>query len=226
MTILVVAADPDDEALGAGGPIARRAAEGADVHIRILGEGVTARYEDPEDAPAEELDELHTASNEAGEVLGATSHRILGLPDNRFDAVRLLDIIKQVESVIAEVEPTIVLTQHGGDLNVDHQRTFRAVLTATRPQPGHPVEEVGAFEVPSSTEWAFDALDPDFEPDTFVDVTDTIETRIEALKVYEQETREAPHPRSPESQRTIARRWGSVVGLEAVEAFQTVRRIV
>lgn len=224
MTILVVAAHPDDEVLGAGGTIARYAREGREVHVLILGEGITSRYDDPGDAPQSELDELHAASERAATQLGAESHEIIGLPDNRFDTVPLLNIVKEIEARVRRVRPTAVLTQHGGDLNVDHKRTFRAVLTATRPIGDGTVEGVLAYEVGSSTEWSFDAFGPDFQPDTFVDISDTLDDRIKALEIYESETRTFPHPRSPKAQRAIAERWGSVAGLRAAEAFQTVRR--
>lgn len=223
-TILVLAAHPDDEVLGCGGTIARHAREGHKIHIRILGEGVTSRYDEPDKAPQSELDALHADSEKVAEILGAASHEILGLPDNRFDTVPLLDLVKEVEAIIESVEPEVVLTQHGGDLNVDHQRTFRATLTATRPTGDSPLDEVYAYEVGSSTEWAFDSFAPSFEPDTFVGVSETLERRIDALSIYDSETREFPHPRSPEAQRAIAKRWGSVAGVEAAEAFKTVRR--
>jgi LmbE family N-acetylglucosaminyl deacetylase len=90
---------------------------------------------------------------------------------------------------------------------------------------GQPVREIYAFEVPSSTEWAFGGLQPVFRPNVFVDVASTIETKIAAMACYETETREFPHPRSPDALRAVARRWGSVAGCQAAEAFELVRSI-
>jgi len=101
----------------------------------------------------------------------------------------------------------------------------RAVLTATRPVVGQPVRDIYAFEVPSSTEWAFQRLEPSFCPNVFVDVTSTLEAKIAAMECYESEARKFPHPRSPEALRAIATRWGSVVGCGAAEAFELVRSI-
>jgi LmbE family N-acetylglucosaminyl deacetylase len=99
------------------------------------------------------------------------------------------------------------------------------VLTATRPLAGQCVSEIYAFEVPSSTEWAFQRLEPSFRPSVFVDITETLEMKIEALACYDTEVRKFPHPRSPEALRAIAARWGSVAGLPAAEAFELIRSV-
>ena len=224
MNVLVVAAHPDDEVLGTGGTIARLAAGGSTVDILILGEGVTARVQDSA-TQSESLAHLREASRTAAEILGAGRLDLAGLPDNRFDSVDLLDIVKLVESAIEATRPELVLTQHGGDVNIDHHLTFRAVLAATRPVPDHPVRSVLAFEVGSSTEWAFGTLAPAFRPQVFFDVSATLETKMRALDAYGAELRPFPHPRSPESVEAQARRWGSGVGVDAAEAFQVVREV-
>jgi LmbE family N-acetylglucosaminyl deacetylase len=225
VTVLVLAAHPDDEVLGVGGTIARLADEGHDVRIAILGEGITSRFADRGEADPRLLTDLHADARRVAAHLGASECRLIGLPDNRFDTVPLLDVVKIVEELVTELRPETVFTQHGGDLNVDHVVLYRAVLTATRPAAAHPVQSVYAYEVASSTEWAFQQFEPAFRPNVFVDVATTLERKIEAMELYESEARPFPHPRSPEALRAIARRWGSVAGLEAAEAFQLVRRI-
>jgi LmbE family N-acetylglucosaminyl deacetylase len=101
--------------------------------------------------------------------------------------------------------------------------TSRAVLTATRPAGPGAVREVHQFEVPSATEWAFQRLEPIFRPNLFVDVGATIDRKVEAMAVYESEGRPFPHPRSAQALHAIAQRWGSVTGLPAAEAFETIR---
>jgi LmbE family N-acetylglucosaminyl deacetylase len=225
VTTLVVAAHPDDEVLGCGGTVARLAAEGESVHLAILGEGATSRCADRESADAGAVADLQTESRRAARVLGAKEVRHFGLPDNRFDTVALLDVAKIVEGLIEELHPEVVYTQHGGDLNVDHQTVFRAVLVATRPTPGQIVREVRAFEVLSSTEWAFQRIDPVFRPNVFVDVSRWIDTKLEALRAYVSEIRPFPHPRSVDAVAAAARRWGATVGVDAAEAFELVRRV-
>ena len=225
MRILVIAAHPDDEVLGCGGTIARRAREGDDVYITILGEGITSRYEEREEADPALVAALHARSREVAQLLGARDLFMESLPDNRFDTVPLLDVVKIIENLIDRLQPQAVYTQHGGDLNIDHQVLYRATLTATRPTAGSPVQEVYAYEVASSTEWAFQKFEPAFRPSVFVDISATLETKVAAMQRYESEARPFPHPRSPEALRAAARRWGSVVGLQAAEAFELVRAV-
>jgi len=224
-TVLVVAAHPDDEVLGCGATVARRARDGDLVHIGILGEGVTSRYARREEADRSAVAALEADARAVASLLGAASVAFGRLPDNRFDGVPLLDVVRCVEGWIRDVGAEVIYTHHGGDLNVDHRLTFQAVLTATRPVPGCGVREVYAFEVASSTEWAFQQLAPVFRANVFEDVTDTIDLKMRCLERYGDECRPFPHPRSIEALRASARRWGAGVGREYAEAFELVRSI-
>jgi len=221
--ILVVGAHPDDEVLGCGGTAARLIQEGREVHFAVLGEGITSRHAQRSDADATQLADLHRQAQAAADKLGAASLTLRKLPDNRLDTVPLLDVVKVVEELVERIKPEVIYTHHPGDLNVDHGVVHRAVMTATRPLVGQSVREIYAFEVPSSTEWAFGSLRPAFHPNVFVDVAATLEAKITAMACYETESRKFPHPRSPEALRAVARRWGSVVGCQAAEAFELVR---
>jgi len=224
-TILVIAAHPDDEVLGCGGTVARLSREGHPVFIAILGEGQTSRVDQPDVQDRKIVKNLKTQAKLAAEALGVQKIFTFDLPDNRFDSVPLLDVVKIVEKIIADVTPSIVFTHHQSDLNVDHQITSRAVLTGTRPVPGQKIHSLYAFEVPSATEWSFQRISPPFQPNYFVDIRDTFDLKVKALSFYDGEMRCFPHPRSPEALKHIARRWGSVVGLESVEAFEVIRSV-
>lgn len=223
--VLIVAAHPDDEVLGCGGTIARLAKEGYDVYIALLGEGVTSRYVQREFVDQSLVESLGMTSRQVAELLGVRELFLYDFPDNRFDSVPLLDVVKIIEELVERLQPEVIYTHHGGDLNIDHAVIHRAVITATRPMTGSSVRKLYTFEVPSSTEWAFGQFPPVFQPNVFVDITPTLDIKLQAMALYESETRAFPHPRSPESLQAIARRWGSVVGLEAAEAFDLVREI-
>jgi LmbE family N-acetylglucosaminyl deacetylase len=225
MSVLVIAAHPDDEILGCGGTMTRLAREGHEVRIAILAEGMSSRYTQREHADEQLLQHLYAGAQQAADKVGAKELVLCKLPDNRLDTVPLLDVVKLVEQLVARFRPEVIYTHHPGDLNIDHGVVHRAVLTATRPVAGSCVREIYAFEVPSSTEWAFQRWEPSFRPNVFVDITDTLETKIEALAFYDTETRKFPHPRSAEALRAIAARWGSVAGLPAVEAFELIRSV-
>ncbi|MHA1744155.1 MAG: PIG-L deacetylase family protein [Candidatus Heimdallarchaeota archaeon] len=223
MKILVVVAHPDDEVLGCGGTIAKHVQNGNEVYCLIMGEGVSSRYKRREMAKKEELKALKAEAKKAAEILGIKKVFFKDFPDNRFDTVPLLEIIKAIEEIKEEIKPDIIYTHYLGDLNVDHRITFEAVLTACRPLPRETTQEIYSFEVPSATEWNFQSKQ--FMPNVFVDISETFNRKIEALKAYRSEIREYPHPRSPESLEIVAKRWGLVVGGGLVEPFVLIRLI-
>lgn len=222
--VLVIAAHPDDEILGCGGTVARHAEQGDEVFHLILGEGHTSRAKSRDRADRANVQRLAKLAEKAGVVVGAKTIKVLDFPDNRFDSVDLLDLVKAVEDVAAAFAPEIVYTHHVGDLNVDHQQTARAVLTAFRPIPGTSVRKILAFEVASATDWAGPAATP-FLPTVWTNIEKTLSKKIKALEVYGEEMRPFPHSRSLESIRAQVTRWGAVAGVPAAEAFMLLREI-
>lgn len=224
--ILVVAAHPDDEILGCGGTIAAHASAGDEVHIVLMAEGLTSRGA-RRDAAAQrtELNELADVARKANTLLGARTVTLHDLPDNRMDSMDRLDVIKLVEGDIARVQPDIVYTHHAGDLNIDHRIIHESVLTACRPQPGHRVRSLLFFEVASSTEWMPATSAPYFAPNWFVDISATLELKLQALQCYQSEMRAWPHARSIEALQHLAHWRGASVGTQAAEAFILGRRL-
>ena len=216
MNVLVVAAHPDDEVLGCGGTVARHAAENDTVYIVIVAEGATARA----DGSADEVAELNDAAKRAAAALGSEAPRMLGLPDNLLDTVPLLGIVQRIEDSIRELNPEIVYTHHGGDLNLDHRIVQQAVITACRPVPGSTVKRVLGFETPSSTEWAVASMGLAFDPVHFVNISPFLDAKKAALDCYGMEMRPFPHPRSVDAVMALAKVRGSHAGLPAAEAFE------
>jgi LmbE family N-acetylglucosaminyl deacetylase/RimJ/RimL family protein N-acetyltransferase len=225
-SVLVIAAHPDDEVLGCGGTMARLRANGHDVKIAILGEGITSRYRSRKEANPSLLSNLREHSRRAADELGVKDLFLYDLPDNRFDTLPMLDVIKIVEELVQEHAPHTIFTHGCADLNLDHVVTHRAVLTATRPIEGHCVRNLYTFEIPSSTDWSFHRVTPCFQPNTFCDIESTIEVKKRAMACYKTELQNFPHPRSLEGLEVVARRWGTVVGCKAAEAFELVRSVV
>lgn len=225
MNVLCVAAHPDDEVIGPGGTLAKHAADDDVVHVCILSDGVTSRYDEVTPEAEKEIARRRSQAEEATEVLGVDSVSFHTFPDNQFDSVPLLDIVKEVEAEIAEHEPKVIYTHHYGDLNVDHELTCRAVLTAARPLEGSPVRRILAFETLSSTEWGTPISDNSFQPTVFVGIESQIDKKIEALEKYGEELEPHPHPRNPENIRNVSRVWGARSGLRYAESFVLIREI-
>jgi N-acetylglucosamine malate deacetylase 1 len=225
--VLVIAAHPDDEVLGCGGTISKHAQQGDSVHILILAEGATSRDEQRDRTNREsELSALAIAAKQASEILGAASVSLKDFPDNRMDGCELIDIVKVIESVIARIDPQIIYTHHNGDVNIDHRCIHEAVIVACRPKPNFSVKTLVFFEVPSSTEWQTPGSAPSFNPNWFIDISDTLNLKLKALHAYSSEMCLYPHPRSIESVEYLARWRGSTVGVNAAEAFVLGRNLI
>lgn len=221
--ILIVAAHPDDEVLGCGATVACLVKAGAEATTLILGEGVTSRDEKRDPALRREgLERLKRDARAANRALGVREVIFGDLPDNRFDSVALLDIVKRIEAVKRRVRPGLVFTHYEKDLNVDHRLTYQAVVTATRPMPGETVREIYSFEVLSSTEWNYPLS---FSPDVFWDASAGLKAKLRAMRAYPGELAKFPHPRSLEGIELSAKYWGMRTGLRAAEAFRTVRAL-
>ena len=224
--ILVVAAHPDDEILGCGGSVAMYAKTGYEIHVLILTEGVTSRESIAGIKNIlHEQQALRSAAQKANDILGVASLNLENFPDNRLDSVDLLKIIKCVELYIKRIQPEIVFTHFGGDLNIDHQRVNQSVITACRPQLGCKVKTILFFEIPSCTEWQIGYKEQGFLPNWFIDISGTIHKKLEALKAYEMEMRPWPHARSIRAVEYLARWRGSTVSLAAAEAFVLGRTV-
>lgn len=215
--ILIIAAHPDDEILGVGGTILKHIKNGNEASILILGEGETSRDS------GVNIKKRERQAKKAAKLLGAKNLFLETLPDNKFDSIPLLEIVKEVEGVINKVRPNIIYTHHSYDLNIDHRLTFQAVLTACRPQPGFFVKKILTFETPSSTEWQVKKRKEIFCPTEYNDITDFIDKKIEVLKVYKNELKKPPHSRSIKGVRILAQYRGVEVGYKYAEAFQVIR---
>ena len=227
--ILVVVAHPDDELLGLGATIHQLINENScKVRAVILGEGITSRSDKRDQEKWSEELKIHRLNIEtARKVIGYESVGIYDFPDNRFDTVALLDIIKVVENEKEKFQPEIIFTHHGGDVNIDHQRTFEAVITATRPMEHEKVKSIITFETPSGTEWLASSEPRKFIPNLFIEVSEeNVEAKIKGMESYEFEKRNYPHPRSPEALKILAKQRGVVVGKNFAEAFCIIRAII
>ena len=213
--VLVIAAHPDDELLGCGGTVALHAAQGDEVTAVIVCEGESLRYGEDGVGQSDHI-------QAAGKVLGMKEVRTLKFPDQKLDTFTLTDIITPLEKLVDEVQPHVVYSQYGGDINRDHELLFKAVLVATRPMEEF-IEAVYAFDTASSTEWAYPRT---FIPDTWVDITSTLQKKLDAMACYKSEVRDYPHPRSLESLEHRAASWGNQCMMNSAEVFMTVRRTI
>ena len=232
MNVLIIAAHPDDEVLGMGGTIAKHASRHDNVTIIYMATGITARRESSEQKHTiknipkkiqedwqQEIEKLRRDAKKSARLLKVKNIKFFDFPDNEMDGIHLLKVVKVIEKEIKSAKPDRIYTNHYGDLNVDHKVVYNATLAACRPA-NFPVKEILSFEVLSSTEWSYPY---NFNPNYFINIEKHLEKKISAMELFVSEIRKFPHPRSSENIKHVARRWGSVSGFNAAEAFELIR---
>jgi LmbE family N-acetylglucosaminyl deacetylase len=211
--ILIIAAHPDDEVIGMGGSINFFSEKQNKVAVVFLSSGVGSRNEERQSAESRML-----AAEKSLLRLGSPEIYFCDFPDNKFDTVPKLDIIKTIEYYVDKFAPNKVFTNYFDDLNIDHQITSEATQVAVRPKPNSPVNELYYFEVPSSTGWKFGTRA--FNPNYFIDISKNLKAKLRALEEYKVELDQEPGARSIIAIESLARLRGSSVGVIAAEAFE------
>jgi LmbE family N-acetylglucosaminyl deacetylase len=219
--VLVIVAHPDDEILGCGGTIAYHRSQNHRIKIIFLSDGVTSRNKFKKSEIKKRLESAKKACFE----LGVEDLEFKSFPDNMFDSIPLIKIVKTIENVILKFKPNIIYTHSYCDLNIDHQITNRATMTACRPIEKNYLSEIYSFEVLSSTEWSI-KNNNSFKPNHFVEISKFMTLKIKAIKKYSSELRKEPHPRSLIMIKSLAKVRGSSCGVKFAEAFMLERRIL
>jgi LmbE family N-acetylglucosaminyl deacetylase len=216
---LVVAPHPDDEVLGCGGTIARLAASGLEVHVAVITEGKPPTYSE------ESVVKVKNEALRAHQLLGVTHTSWLGLPAAALAETAHSTINAALYELVTRIKPRTVLVPFPGDIHVDHQLVFASSLVAARPHyEGFP-ELILAYETLSETNWNAPYLTPAFTPNVFVDISQQMDRKLDAMRCFESQLRQAPHERSIETLRALAVVRGATVLKSAAEAFVLVRHI-
>lgn len=220
MTVLVVAAHPDDEILGCGGVINKFKKQGVDSYVLILTDGALGRYSKNKKLA------LKKYALAANKIIGTRRVFFGNFPNQMLDMVCLTKVAKVIEKHIDTLNIDCLFTHHAGDLNKDHRIVYEASVIAARPIPKQRVKVLYTYSVPSSTEWNEYEKDDIFIPNVFVDISQEIGEKIRAMRCYKSECKSYPHPRSLKGIRAYAKYHGLALGLEYCEPFKLIRTLM
>jgi len=208
--VLVIAAHPDDEALGVGGTMLKHIHNGDKVSVCILTKAYAPQWSKKYQAQVL----LH--QKKFDNFLGVTERINLDLPTVRLNTLPYGETNKKVSEAVARVKPNIIYTHHLSDINSDHKITFDSAMVASRP----PLKiNVFCFETLSETEWGHES----FKPNYYINIEPFITKKIKAFSMYKNEVKKFPHPRSPKGVKILAAKRGSEICAKYAEAFTTVR---
>ena len=217
--VLVVAPHPDDEVLGCAGTIKKLASRGDRIIVLIMTRGRKGLYSE------ERIRNVRQEAINAHKVLGASGTKFFDFSAPDLDIVSQSDLSSSIAVIIKEFEIDTMYIPHRGDIHHDHKAVFSACLVAARPVGEYTVRNIYCYETLSETEWSAPFSDDAFIPDRFVNITNEISSKLEAMKSYKSQLREFPNPRSLKTIEALATYRGSIVGFSFAEAFMTIRVI-
>jgi LmbE family N-acetylglucosaminyl deacetylase len=216
---LIIAPHPDDEILGCGGTMARLVADGCPVTIAIVTKGMAPQFSD---AFVQQIREEAKASHS---LIGATDTRYLDLPAAALDTVPATELNATVARLVQAVQPDTIFVPFIGDIHTDHQLTFLAAMVASRPRDLTAPRRIYAYETLSETNWYAPGITPAFIPNVFIDISETLEIKLQAFQRFESQVKQFPDERSIEAIRALAVMRGASMYRKAAEAFMLVRQI-
>jgi LmbE family N-acetylglucosaminyl deacetylase len=209
--VVFLIAHPDDEAYGPYGTIVKLVREGHDVHVFCMCNGERPGAKDVGKA---RCDRFILNCEAAG-----AKWRIWSNADLTLDVKETSEFVTQLFDL---EKPDAVYTHNISDMNRDHRILAEAALVACRPKPSSTVKELYFFEVPSCTDWTFSQVQPVFEPNTYIDITDHFEDKKLALARYSSEIYAFPDARGVEAVETLSKYRGYQVGYHNAEALKLV----
>lgn len=219
MNVLVIAPHPDDEVLGAGGTIAKRAAAGHDVYVCIVTKGCEPLFHEPM------IEQGRNECRAADKFLGVKETFFLDFPAAMLEEVPRYKLNDGILSIVQRVKPDEVYIPHRGDMQIDHKMVVDAAMVALRPKYEHRVMRIYAYETLSETGWDAPNTINEFIPTVYEDITSTIEKKLEAMSMFKTQLAEFPNARSIGAIEALAKYRGSTVTVNAAEAFVLIREI-
>ena len=218
MKILVLAPHADDETLGMGGTISLKGDEGHEVVVAIM-----TGHGDKEHPlwPRQNWDLIRKEAKEAAKILNVSRLIFKELPAVCIDSIPSWQVNSEVNNIIQEVQPDELYVPFFYDLHKDHNAIAYAALVAARPylNSSNFIKRILAYETLSETHLNYANTNKSFDPNVYVNISNTLEKKLEAFNKYQSQIQKNNQPRSLENIKNLARLRGSHIGCFAAEAF-------
>ncbi|MBS4014243.1 MAG: PIG-L family deacetylase [Bacteroidetes bacterium] len=214
---LIVSAHPDDEVIGCGGTILKLKEQGSELYWLII-TNVSEQLGWDKDFVLSRQKEIDIIS----QMLVFNKVYKLDYPTTQLDTIPLGDLIKKISSVINEIMPNEIFVVNRSDVHTDHKIVFQAVYSCTKNFRFPFVKKILMYECLSETEFSPALIENVFIPNTFVDITDFFDRKLEIAKTYKSEIMDDFLPRSLSTIESLARYRGSRIGVKYAEAFQLI----
>jgi len=219
MNILVIAPHPDDEILGVGGTIAKRASLGDTVYVCVVTKGSEPIFR-------KEIVEIGRDECRKADIsLGVKETIFLDYPAAMLETVPRYQLNDSILQVILKSKPDEVYIPHRGDMQIDHKMVADAAMVALRPKYNHTVKRIYTYETLSETGWDIPNITNEFIPTVYEDISSFLKKKVDAMSMFQSQLAQFPAARSLAAIEALARFRGATVNFSAAEAFCLVREV-
>ena len=219
MRILVIAPHPDDEILGVGGTISKRATAGHEVYVCVVTKGCEPLFQ------AEYVETGRSECRKADSLLGVKETIFLDFPAAMLEEVPRYKLNDGILNVVQRIKPDEVYIPHRGDMQIDHKMIVDASMVALRPKYEHKVSRIYEYETLSETGWDVPNTVNEFIPNVYEDISETLQCKLDAMSIFRSQLADFPAARSIGAIDALAKFRGATVGFNAAEAFCLIREI-
>lgn len=219
MRVLVIAPHPDDEIIGVGGTIAKRAKAGDEVYVCVVTKGPKSLF------PEEIVEQTRKECREADAKLGVKETIFLDFPAVMLETVPRYEFNGKIAEFVQRINPDEVYIPHRGDMQIDHQMVVDAAMVAVRPRGKNYPKRVYAYETLSETGWNIPNTVNEFIPTVYEDISEFLVAKLEAMSVFESQLSLFPAARSIGAIEALAKFRGASVSVNAAEAFSLIREV-
>ncbi len=196
-TVLAFGAHPDDLEIGAGGLLARLAAEGAEVHLAVT-------------CIPNSFDMRRAEAKAAAEIIDAELMVMFDDKPTRVEDIPMHEIVRRFDQLVGDLHPDLVITHSSNDLHWDHGLVNRATVSALRRTPCDLLAYLSSPEMNAQARCVGSC---------FADVSTSIDKKIAAIKCHGSQLKNL----DVESSRDLARAMGRISGYEFAEAYEVLR---
>ncbi len=218
MNVLIVSPHMDDETIGAGGTILKYIDSGEKVYWLNIS-NTKEEYGFSKEICKRREEQYLEIKNK----LKITDAVDLKLKPARLEAYDSGKAIEEIGAYINKIKPEVIITTNPGDVHSDHATVFSWVKAFSKSFRNPWLKKFLLMEVVSETDFSV-SRNP-FFPNYFVDISDFMEKKIDAVNVYKEEIGHHPFPRSAENIRALALHRGAIAGVKYAEAFMILREI-
>ncbi|WP_288235944.1 PIG-L deacetylase family protein [uncultured Prochlorococcus sp.] len=215
--VVLIAPHPDDETIALGGTISKFIKKGIEVSILIVSGHLPPLYKESD------FENTKKEAADAFKILGVKDYEFCKIPATFIHQKPISEINQIINKFIKTRSPELVFIPFP-DRHIDHRTIFDASMVACRPVGDFFPKVVLTYETLSETHWNAPAIEAQFVPDFFFDITQDIDDKLSALSAYKSQTKNNDS-RSLEACKALARFRGSQNGCLYAEACKLIRAI-